>query len=82
MGFNLTFKPLNAELNPICHLMALLRTHHILHVSRIRVKELIRIMAGEIGIGYSGTGRLGEKSQNKTPGHNCMYLPYIDPATC
>jgi len=29
--------PLNAELNPICHLLALLVAHHILHVSRIRV---------------------------------------------
>jgi len=29
---------LNTELNPICHLLALLRAHHILHVSRIRVK--------------------------------------------
>jgi hypothetical protein len=27
----------NAELNPICHLLALLGAHHILHVSRIRV---------------------------------------------
>ena len=31
--------PLNAKLNHICHLLALLRAHHILHVSRIRVKE-------------------------------------------
>ena len=30
--------PLNAELNPICHLLALLGAHLILHVSRIRVK--------------------------------------------
>jgi len=30
---------LNAELNPICHLLALLRAHHIFHVSRIRVKR-------------------------------------------
>jgi hypothetical protein len=30
--------PLNAELNPICHLLALLGAHHILHISRIRVK--------------------------------------------
>jgi len=30
--------PLNAELNPICHLVALLGAHHILHISRIRVK--------------------------------------------
>jgi hypothetical protein len=29
--------PLNAELNPLCHLLALL-AHHILHVSRIGVK--------------------------------------------
>ena len=34
---NLTFNPINAELNPICHLLALLGAHHILHVSRIRV---------------------------------------------
>ena len=34
--------PLNAELNPICHLLALLGDHHILHVSRIRVK-MVRI---------------------------------------
>jgi hypothetical protein len=30
--------PLNAELIPICHLLALLEAHHILHVSRIGVK--------------------------------------------
>jgi len=34
------FNPLNAELNPTCHLPALLRAHHILYVSRIRVKTL------------------------------------------
>ena len=33
--------PLNAELNPICYLLALLGAHHFLHVSRIRVKSLI-----------------------------------------
>jgi hypothetical protein len=32
--------PLNAKLNPICHLLALLRAHTILHVSRIRVKQV------------------------------------------
>jgi len=30
--------PLNTQLNRICHLLALLGTHHILHVSKIRVK--------------------------------------------
>ena len=32
--------PSNAELNPICYLLALLGAHHFLHVSRIRVKSL------------------------------------------
>ena len=31
--------PLNAKLNPICNLLALLGAHHILHVGRIRVKQ-------------------------------------------
>ena len=29
--------PLNAELNPICHLLVLVGPQHILHVSRVRV---------------------------------------------
>ena len=36
----LVLNPLNAELNPICHLLALLEAHHILHVSKVRVKGL------------------------------------------
>jgi hypothetical protein len=32
--------PLNTELNPICHLLAFLGAHLILHVSRIRVNIL------------------------------------------
>jgi hypothetical protein len=35
-----TLNPLNAELNPICYLLALLGAHHFLHVSRIRVNPL------------------------------------------
>jgi hypothetical protein len=34
------FNPLNAELNPICYLLALLGGHHFLHVSRIKAKLL------------------------------------------
>ena len=37
--FSKTVNPLNAELNPICYLLALL-ANHFLHVSRIRVKSL------------------------------------------
>jgi hypothetical protein len=36
--------PLNAELNPICHLLALLGAHHILHVSRVRVNRTGQIL--------------------------------------
>jgi len=37
---HLLLNPLNAELNPVCYLLALLGAHHLLHVSRIRVKLL------------------------------------------
>ena len=33
--------PSNAELNPIYYFLALLGAHHFLHVSRIRVKQLV-----------------------------------------
>ena len=36
--WTISINPLNAELNPICHLLALLGAHHILHIRRIRVK--------------------------------------------
>ena len=38
-NYAMELNPLNAELNPICHLLALLGAHHILHVSRKRVKN-------------------------------------------
>ena len=37
----LCFNPLNAELNPICHLLALLGGATIVVVSRLRVKPCI-----------------------------------------
>ena len=45
------FNLLNAELNPICYLLALLGAHHFLHVSRIRVKSLtLRLLMSYIYI--------------------------------
>ena len=35
--------PLNAELSPICHLLALLGAHHIFHVSGLRVKSRLNL---------------------------------------
>jgi len=38
---NAEINPLNAELNPICHLLALLGAHHIFHFSGLRVNTSI-----------------------------------------
>ena len=38
MAYHRQFNPLNAELNPICHLLALLGGATIVVVSRLRVK--------------------------------------------
>jgi len=37
ISFSSLLYPLNATVNPTCHLLALLGVHHILHVSRGRV---------------------------------------------
>jgi len=43
-----TINPLNAQLNPTCHLLALLGAHHILHVSRIRVKKRLMVFERKV----------------------------------
>jgi len=40
-GVSGLLNPLNAKLNPICHLLAMLGAHPILHVSRLRVNLLV-----------------------------------------
>jgi len=46
--------PLNAELNPICHLLALLGAHHIFHVSGLRVKiKFNKIQSVVTRLGFS-----------------------------
>jgi len=40
------FNPLNAELNFICCLPALLQAHHILHVSGVRVIRNVQVGLG------------------------------------
>jgi len=41
--FRNSFNPLNAELNPICHLLSLLGAQHIFHISRLRVNMYFAI---------------------------------------
>jgi len=43
-----TVNPLNAELNPIRHLLALLGAHHILHISRIRVNTFVLFVCFDV----------------------------------
>jgi hypothetical protein len=43
--------PLNAELNPICHFLTLLGAHHILHISRVRVKTYLQVVGREAWTG-------------------------------
>ena len=59
--FVLYFNPLNATLNPICHLLALLWAHHILRISRIRVKMSLGSWKRWYTVGGRDGGRWGEK---------------------
>jgi len=43
--------PLNTKLNPICHLLALLGAHPILHISRIRVNETLNALNSKFIVG-------------------------------
>ena len=69
-----TFNPLNAQLNPICHLLAFLRAHHFLHVSRIRVNIILPSTPGSPKCSPSP-----QVSPTKT-----LYTPLLSPirATC
>jgi hypothetical protein len=59
-GTECEFNPLNAELNPICHLPALLGAHHILHVSRIRVKlTIVHALSLSVGRAVSESNFIG-----------------------
>jgi hypothetical protein len=51
-NIRLCINPLNAEINPICHLLALLGAHHILHISRIRVNALYMQIAEFLNVVY------------------------------
>jgi hypothetical protein len=64
--FILHFNPLNAEFNTICHLLALLGAHHILYVSRIRVK--LKVCCLELGRSLADQTLFGARVH----GHVCL----------
>jgi hypothetical protein len=43
--FRIFVNSLNAELNPICHLLVLLEAHPVPHVSRVRVQVRLKCLA-------------------------------------
>jgi hypothetical protein len=61
--------PLNAELNPICHFLALLRAHHILHISRVRVNPPLD--------GTLSQAQTGLKSAHSYLSHNKILKPTL-----
>jgi hypothetical protein len=63
-----TINRLNTELNSICHLLALLGAHHILHVSRIRVNATEGLL-GEEGVLKQVRDRL---MRTLPPGKICL----------
>jgi len=67
------FNPLNAELNPICHLPAILGVH-FLHISRITVKSLtLRLLMSYIYIYiyiYIYWARIPDVSRSHTTHHS------------
>ena len=65
--------PSDAELNPICHLLALLGAHHILHVSRIRIKHLLIKNCGY----HKFLIRCAEFLRNKVFIHFTIHLCFI-----
>jgi hypothetical protein len=70
--------PLNTELNPICHLMALLGAHPVLHVSRIRVNVLyIRTQYVEDFL-KSLSGNVKHLQQDYHIQHNKMFSFHIE----
>ena len=68
--FSKEFNPLNAELNPICHLLALLGVY-FLHFSRIRVKSLtLRLLMSYIYIYIYGAPILDVSRSHTTTHHS------------
>ena len=63
------FNPLNAELNPICRLLALLGAYHTLHISRIRVNSFFKRCAVQIVQSFMVYTAVYQQQQNGYGAH-------------
>jgi hypothetical protein len=63
-SYTAQFNPLKSELNSICHLLALLGNHHILHISRIRVNlDCMRPFTYQLSL-YKAKDFMGQHEDN------------------
>ena len=68
--------PLNAELNPICHLLALLGPHHIFHVSGLRVNIILPSMS-RLSKWYLSLRSPYQNPVCTSPPHSCYMPTYL-----
>jgi hypothetical protein len=66
--------PFKRQLNPICHLLALLVAHHILHVSRIRVNGVVLICAKVIALSHPGLYVAPQLCRSEEDDGSCLVL--------
>jgi hypothetical protein len=76
------FNPLNAELNPIRHLLALAGAHHFVHVSRIRVNAACHNFASPDLYNILGTASLLSCNCKKTSHFFTNQLRTADTVMC
>ena len=78
-----SFNPLNAELNSICHLLALLGAHTIFHVSGLRVKACQTAFRTEFGERHAPSKcciqKLVKKLETRGSRSNACRLLYLGP---
>ena len=68
------FKPLNAELNPVRHLLALVGARHFVHVSRVRVIT-VSFLTRKPGYGRYYAGCFVQANTGETPVGLCVDNP-------
>ena len=83
--FDFMISPLNAELNPIRHLLTLVGAHHILHVSRVRVSKTVstRTLLVKVVTSFFGMIPVNKPFKPKYSTHFLfLHIPLIRKENC